>query len=117
VDSRPFGGTFTLDALWPRLGIDTVLTSLDTGPSSTPRRGRLREVEVTERVLFALVANRALASTSQVDQVIAVDDERDLGRGLPDRDGQHDCPSGSTPVVEVEAVYDLQQLTACEPPV
>ena len=33
-ESRPFGGTFTLDALWRRLGIDTVLKSLDTGPGS-----------------------------------------------------------------------------------
>jgi hypothetical protein len=65
-ESRPFGGTFTLDALWRRLGIDTVLTSLDTGPDSTPRRGRPREVEVTERVLFGLVANRALAPSSKL---------------------------------------------------
>src|SRR5436190_24292320 len=28
-ESRPFGGTFTLDALWRRLGIDTVLTGPD----------------------------------------------------------------------------------------
>ena len=27
-ESRPFGGTFVLDALWRRLGIDTVLTGL-----------------------------------------------------------------------------------------
>jgi hypothetical protein len=65
-ESRPFGGTFTLDALWRRLGIDTVLRGLDTGPDSTPRRGRPREVEVTERVLFALVANRALAPSSKL---------------------------------------------------
>ena len=36
-ESRPFGGTFTLDALWRRLGIDTVLTSLDTDPDGKPR--------------------------------------------------------------------------------
>src|SRR3954452_8807726 len=39
-EARPFGGTFPLDALWRRLGIDTVLKSLDTGPGSTTRRGR-----------------------------------------------------------------------------
>ena len=60
-ESRPFGGTFVLDALWRRLGIDTVLRGLDTGPGRTPRRGRPRATEVTERVLFGLVANRALA--------------------------------------------------------
>ena len=65
-ESRPFGGTFTLDALWRRLGIDTVLSGLDTGPDGTPRRGRPREIEVTERVLFGLVANRALAPSSKL---------------------------------------------------
>jgi Transposase DDE domain len=65
-ESCPFGGTFTLDALWRRLGIDAVLTSLGTGPGRTPRRGRPREVEVTERVLFGLVANRALAPSSKL---------------------------------------------------
>ena len=65
-ESRPFGGTFVFDALWRRLGIDTVLTSLDTGPGRPPRRGRPREVEVTERVLFGLVANRALAPSSKL---------------------------------------------------
>jgi hypothetical protein len=65
-ESRPFGGTFALDALWRRLGIDTVLKGLDTSSGGRPRRGRPREVEVTERVLFALVANRALAPSSKL---------------------------------------------------
>jgi hypothetical protein len=65
-ESRPFGGTFVLDALWRRLGIDTVLRGLDAGPGAKPRRGRPREVEVTERVLFGLVANRALAPSSKL---------------------------------------------------
>jgi hypothetical protein len=65
-ESRPFGGTYVLDALWRRLGIDTVLTSLGTGPGRTPRRGRPRATEVTERVLFGLVANRALAPSSKL---------------------------------------------------
>jgi hypothetical protein len=30
--------------------------------------------------------------------------------GLPNRDGQHDHPSGNPPIVAVEAVHDLQQL-------
>jgi hypothetical protein len=65
LQSRPFGGTFTLDALWRRLGIDTVLRGLDAG-TSRPRRGRPRDTEVTERVLFGLVANRALAPSSKL---------------------------------------------------
>jgi hypothetical protein len=65
-ESRPFGGTYVLDALWRRLGIDTVLTSLGTGPGRTPRHGRPRATEVTERVLFGLVAHRALAPSSKL---------------------------------------------------
>ncbi len=63
-ESRAFGGTFTLDALWRRLGIDTVLRGLDA--KAKPRRDRPREVETTERVLFGLVANRALAPSSKL---------------------------------------------------
>ena len=62
VESRSFGGTFVLDALWQRLGIDTVLRGLDT----KPRRGRPRDTAATERVLFGLVANRALAPSSKL---------------------------------------------------
>lgn len=61
-ESRSFGGTFTLDALWRRLGIDTVLRGLD----AKPRRGRPRDTATTERVLFGLVANRALAPSSKL---------------------------------------------------
>ena len=65
-ESRPFGGTYLLDALWRRLGIDTVLTSLDPGPGGKQRRGRPRDTAATERVLFGLVANRALAPSSKL---------------------------------------------------
>lgn len=63
-ESRPFGGTFVLDTLWRRLGIDTLLTNL--GTRGRRGRGRPREVEVTERVLFGLVAGRALAPSSKL---------------------------------------------------
>ena len=64
-ESRAFGGTFTLDALWRQLGIDTVLKGLEGGRGRA-RRGQPREVEVTERVLFGLIANRALAPSSKL---------------------------------------------------
>jgi hypothetical protein len=57
TSSRPVGGTVVLDALWRRLGIDTVMTRLLEGRKRDPR---------TERVLFALVANRALAPGSKL---------------------------------------------------
>jgi hypothetical protein len=57
LESRPLGGAWLLDGLWRRLRIDTVLRPL---VGSTRR-----EVDV-ERVLFALVANRALAPSSKL---------------------------------------------------
>ena len=55
--SRPLGGTFVLDALWQRLGIDAQLRRL--------LEGRRRDA-AAERVLFALVASRALAPSSKL---------------------------------------------------
>lgn len=57
TSARPVGGTLVLDALWHRLRIDTVMTRLLAGRKRDPR---------TERVLFALVANRALEPGSKL---------------------------------------------------
>jgi Transposase DDE domain len=57
VESRPVGGAWLLDGLWHRLGIDTLLRRLAAGTRRDP---------VVERVLFALVANRALAPSSKL---------------------------------------------------
>jgi hypothetical protein len=57
VESRPLGGAWLLDGLWQRLGIDTLLRRLAAGTRRDP---------VVERVLFALVANRALAPSSKL---------------------------------------------------
>ena len=55
--SRPLGGAWALDALWSRLGIGQVMRKL--------LKGR-RLDDSAERVLFALVANRALAPSSEL---------------------------------------------------
>jgi hypothetical protein len=55
--SRPMGGTHLLDGMWQRLGIDKVMATLLAGRRRDPR---------TERVLFALVANRALNACSKL---------------------------------------------------
>jgi hypothetical protein len=60
--SRPAGGTHALDRLWRRLGLDEVITRCLAGHAG---RGRRPDPE-TERVLFALVANRALAASSKL---------------------------------------------------
>ncbi len=57
-ESRPLGGAWLLDGLWSRLGIGTAMRKL--------LGGTRRDVETTERVLFALVANRALAPSSKL---------------------------------------------------
>jgi hypothetical protein len=61
VSSVPFGGTYVLDHLWRRLRIDQI-----AGQVGQPKRGRRRDMSVTERVLFSLVANRALAPSSKL---------------------------------------------------
>jgi Transposase DDE domain len=57
IGSRPWGGTDVLDGLWRRLGIDTAMTKL---------LARRRITSPFERVLFGLVANRALAPSSKL---------------------------------------------------
>ena len=57
VESRPMGGAYVLDRLWRRLGIDKTLNDL---------ADRRRFGADMERVLFALVANRALAPSSKL---------------------------------------------------
>jgi hypothetical protein len=57
TESRPLGGAWLLDQLWHRLGIDTLLRGQAAGT---------RRDVVVERVLFALVANRALAPCSKL---------------------------------------------------
>lgn len=61
VSSCAFGGTYVLDHLWRRLRIDQIV-----GRVGQPKRGRRRDMSATERVLFALVANRALAPSSKL---------------------------------------------------
>jgi hypothetical protein len=57
AESRPLGGTHVLDALWERLGAGPAMRGLLTGRRLDPG---------AERVLFALVANRALAPSSKL---------------------------------------------------
>ncbi|NCL75537.1 IS1634 family transposase ISDha15 [Rhodococcus sp. YH1] len=57
-ESRPLGGAWLLDGLWARLGVGAAMRTLLAG-------GR-RDAATTERVLFALVANRALAPSSKL---------------------------------------------------
>jgi len=70
LDSRPMGGAWVLDQLWERLGIAA-------GVRRTAA-GRKLDADLVERVLFALVAQRALkpgsklAATSWVAHRVAV---------------------------------------------
>ena len=72
LDSRPLGGAWTLDQLWERLGIAAAIRRVATGR-------RLDGPEV-ERIVFALVAQRALkpgsklAATKWVAQRVAIND-------------------------------------------
>jgi hypothetical protein len=55
--SVAFGGPWLLDQLWQRLGIGAILAA---------RLGKTRRGAAAERVLFALVANRALDPSSKL---------------------------------------------------
>ncbi len=57
ISSRPAGGAWLLDGLWKTLGIDKALGKV---------LGARRFSTDVERVLFALVANRAIAPTSKL---------------------------------------------------
>jgi transposase len=57
VESRPIGGAWALDGIWRALGIDRTLERLLAGRRLDPR---------AERVLFAMVANRALEPLSKL---------------------------------------------------
>lgn len=57
TDARPIGAAWALDALWRRLGIGEAL-----GGALAERRHRTN----IERVIFALVANRAIAPASKL---------------------------------------------------
>ncbi|EQD26681.1 transposase IS4 family protein, partial [mine drainage metagenome] len=76
VDSRPLGGALVLDHLWHQLGIDQGVKRLLAGRKLDPR---------VERVLFALVANRALEPLSKLAGTQWVR-ERVFIPGLPEVD-------------------------------
>jgi len=77
VGSRPLGGAWLLDALWRRLGVAEALGEL-LGP-------RRFSTDV-ERVLFALVANRALAPCSK----LAAAEWASLDVAIPGLEGMDD---------------------------
>jgi hypothetical protein len=73
TESRPLGGTWALDALWARLGIGPAMRKLLAGR---------RLDDTAERVLFGLVANRALAPSSKLAAARWISDDV-LIAGLP----------------------------------
>ena len=59
LDARRLGGAWTLDQLWNKLGIATALHRCAAG--------RRLDAEATERVIFTLVAQRALEPRSKLE--------------------------------------------------
>ena len=72
LDSRRLGGAWILDRLWERLGVGAAIRHVAAA--------RRLDGDTTERVLFALVAQRALepgtklAATRWVGERVAIDD-------------------------------------------
>jgi transposase len=65
VDGRDLGGAWVLEQLWARLGIGREIRKLARKPAHTP--GRKLDVALLERIIFALVAGRALAPSSKLE--------------------------------------------------
>ncbi len=71
LDSRPLGGAWTLDRVWERLGVGAAIRKVAAG--------RRLDGDVVERIVFALVAQRALkpgsklAATDWVARRVAVE--------------------------------------------
>jgi Transposase DDE domain len=77
LDSRRFGGAWLLDQLWERLGVGAALRGVAAD--------RRRDAEATERVIFALVAQRALEPASKLAAT----------RWVAERVAVADCPGFS----------------------
>ncbi|CAN5488941.1 IS1634 family transposase [soil metagenome] len=65
IDGRDLGGAWVLDQLWGRLQIGAEVRKL--ARTASKGRGRKVDVDQLERVLFALVAGRALAPSSKLE--------------------------------------------------
>jgi transposase len=63
IDGRDLGGVWALDQLWSKLQIGTEIRKLARSPKHRP--GRKLDVALLERIIFALVAGRALAPSSK----------------------------------------------------
>lgn len=92
VESRPLGGAWLLDGMWGRLGLPTIL--------ATALRGRRRDPAV-ERVLFAMVANRALEPMSKLSCAAWVSEKAAIP-GLAELDEDR-CYRAMDWLLEVEA--------------
>jgi len=96
--SRALGGAWLLDALWRRLGVDEAL-----GRVLGPRRFTTD----VERVLFAMVANRALDPCSKLAcSEWAIEDAVIPGRGGIDED---QCYRAMDLLVEADAAAKVQE--------
>jgi hypothetical protein len=65
IDGRDLGGVWVLEQLWNRLQIGAEIRKLARSPKHRP--GRKLDVALLERILFALVAGRALAPSSKLE--------------------------------------------------
>jgi hypothetical protein len=109
VESRPLGGAYVLDGLWHRLGIDKVMANL--------LKGRRLDQRV-ERVLFGLVANRALAPSSKLAAATWITHDVHID-GLPATSDDAcyramDWPHDITSALEHEVFWQLASLLDLE---
>jgi transposase len=83
IDGRDLGGVWVLDQLWSKLQIGAEIRKLARSPRHRP--GRKLDVALLERILFALVAGRALAPSSKLEATRWIREEVHIG-GLAEVD-------------------------------
>jgi len=107
--SRPAGGVHALDQLWRRLGLEDAVRATLAGRRLSPE---------TERVLFALAANRALAASSKLAAVDWISGDVHID-GLPETSDDA-CYRAMDHLLEIEpglaeqAYYQLTDLLNLE---
>jgi transposase len=97
IASRPVGGAWLLDGLWERLGIPGILADAFAGRRCDPD---------VERVLFAMVANRALEPLSKLSCAAWVSGKAAIS-GLPELDEDR-CYRAMDRLLEVEDIIAEQ---------
>ena len=105
-DSRPAGGAWILDGIWKQLGLDqAIVASKRLGP------GRPKNMQRAERIIFAMVADRALAPSSKLAGVEWMTHDVAIV-GMPDKVSEDECYRGMDWITGAEQLFERRVFDA-----